>query len=414
MNDDIRHPQLENADEDKNKEPVKKKKGAEKPTDLLEAPDLYSQEEGFAAANAARKPKDKPWAHLSFKNLTKRQRIVASGAAALLLIVGGAGTYALTKNTPKPPPNVATPVVEKAVETPKPTTEASRLTGVQVAPELNKRPVTGIMIENSPDARPQSGLKDAGVIYEAIAEGGITRFLTLFEESQPDHIGPVRSVRPYYVELLLPYDASITHAGGSAAGLAKVRDMGVKDIDHGANGDAFQRSSERYAPHNLYTSMAALDKVSAARGYTNSNVKSLARKPEQPGQPVTAGHIDLNISAPLYNVHYDYDPASNDYKRTLAGKPHTDQRSGTQLAPKVVVALAMEYSQAGIYSVYKTVGSGPVSIFQDGIVQKGSWSRASELEQFTFTDAAGKPVALNPGQTWFSLVKADNAVTYTP
>lgn len=367
------------------------------------------------AAHASLNLRQHHWPHFIFKHATKRERIAGAAMIAVLLLGGGTGLYALNETFNKRGQNVATPVATKVDAQPTaPTTEASKLTGVQISPELNKRPVTGIMIENSPDARPQSGLKDAGIIYEAIAEGGITRFLALHQESQPDYIGPVRSVRPYYVDLLLPFDASLVHAGGSAEGLAKVRSLGVKDLDHGANGGAFQRVRDRYAPHNLYTSTAALDQVSAARGYTTSNVKSFPRKNENPAPQITARSINLNISSTLYNVRYDYDHASNTYKRNMGGKPHTDHRSGQQLAPKTVVALAMSYSRKGIYSVYQTTGNGKIYIFQDGTVQTGTWTKAGEREQFVFKDDAGKPISLNAGQTWFSLVKTPGNVSYGP
>lgn len=415
MNDDIRHPLLEKTAEDKNKQLVTDKTAAAKPTVPLEASGLYGHEEGFAATKAALEPKWKGWFQISLKHGTRKQQIIGGVIIAVLILAGGAGVYAINKNHDKQPPNIATPVAEKIVEPPKSITEASLLTGEQISPELNKRPVVSIQIENSPDARPQSGLQAAGVVYEAIAEGGITRFNASFLESQPDYIGPVRSVRPYYAVLASPFDPIFVHAGGSGAGLAKLQELGLKDLDHGANGGAFQRISERYAPHNLYTSMAALDKASAGRGYTASTVKSLLRKPvAQPSPTITAKAIDLSISSPLYNVHYDYDQASNSYKRSLGGKPHTDQRSGAQLSPKVVVALVMQYSQNGIYSVYQTTGSGSMYVFQDGIIQKGTWTKTGEKEQFTFADEAGKPILLSPGQTWISLMKADNAVTYTP
>lgn len=414
MNDDIRHPQLESAGEDQNKEPITNTQNTVQSTAPLEVPHLYAHEEGFAAAKAGRKFKYAHWPHLVFKHASKREKIVGGAMIAVLLIGGGTGIYALYKSFSGVEPSTPAPVVEKVVAPPKPTTVPSRLTGEQISPELDKRHVTGVMIENSPDARPQSGMKHAGVIYEAVSEGGITRFLCLFQAHKPDYIGPVRSVRPYYVDYLLPYDASLVHAGGSGEGLAKVRNFGVKDIDHGANSGAFQRISQRYAPHNLYTSTAALDKVSASRGFITSKVKSLPRKAQKPGKTITAKAIDVRISSPLYNVHYDYDKASNSYKRIMGGRPHTDQRSGQQLSPKVVVALVMNYSRNGIYSVYKTTGSGPMYVFQNGIVQKGTWKKASERDQLSFTDAAGKPLMLSTGQTWISLVKADNAVSYTP
>lgn len=344
---------------------------------------------------------------------SKKGRIAVIIALLIVVAGGGTGVYAMLN---KKQPVAQAPVVDKKAPEPppKPTTEPSRLTGVPIAIELNKRHVTSIQIENSPDARPQSGLRDAGIVFEAIAEGGITRFNAIYMENQPDYIGPVRSIRPYYVDFFLPFDASIVHAGGSGDGLAKIKQTGAKDIDHGANGQAFQRVSDRYAPHNLYTSMAALDAVSQARGYTTSTFTSLLRKSEKPGQAVTAKAIDFNISSFLYNPHYDYNPATNTYHRSLGGRPHTDQRSGAILEPKVVIALVMAWSQNGVYSVYQTTGSGPVFVFQDGQVQKGTWKKNSAKEQFEFIDEAGQKIALNAGQTWFSVVADAGRVKFVP
>lgn len=378
----------------------------------LEAPHSYTAEEGFVAAKASRKIKEKRFPQSLFSHASKKQKVIAGVMVALVVFGGGGGIYAFTKKE-KPAPATA-PVVQKVEEPPKPTTEPSRLSGIPICFELNKRPVTSIQIENSPDARPQSGLKDAGVVFEAIAEGGITRFNASYLETQPPNIGPVRSVRPYYAVLAAPFDPIFVHAGGSAEGLAKLRELGLKDMDHGANGGAFRRANERFAPHNLYTSMDALDKASQARGYTASAVKGFARKVEQPGQPITARVVDLNISSALYNVHYDYDPANNTYKRVMGGKPHVDQNGGEQLGPKNVVALVMGFSQKGVYSVYQTVGTGKAYVFHDGVVKQASWTKAGEKEQIELKDDAGKVIELNPGQTWFSLVKAANAVTFAP
>lgn len=412
MVDDIRRPRKKSKiAEAQNKQLVQVKTEGQKPS--LEAPYLYEQEDGFVAAGAASNLHHYHWPHLVFKHATKKERVFGIALIAVLVLVGGAGVYALN-NTFNKGSNQAAPIATKINEPTVSATEASKLTGVQITPELNKRPITSVQIENSPDARPQSGLKDAGVVFEAVAEGGITRFNASFQETQPDYIGPVRSVRPYYAALVAPFDPIFVHAGGSGDGLQKLKDLGLKDLDHGANGAAFRRISERYAPHNLYTGTAELDKASAARGYTASNAKSFARKQEKAGQAVTARAIDLVISTALYNAHYDYDQPSNSYKRSEGGQPHTDQRSGQQLAPKTVVALVMNYSQRGIYSLYQTTGSGKAYIFQDGAVQTGTWTKAGDKEQITFTDAAGKPLPLNAGQTWISLVKAENAVTYAP
>lgn len=344
---------------------------------------------------------------------TKKQQLIAAAAfGAVILLVGGF----LILHKPKPAPKPA-PVVkqeEKKVEPPKPTTEASRLTGVQVPPEYNQLPVTGIMIENSPDARPQSGLKDAGVVFEAVAEGGITRFLTLFQEAQPDYVGPVRSVRPYYLQWLQGFDAAVAHVGGSGEALEKIRTDGIKDLDQFYNGGAYQRITQRYAPHNVYTSLGALLSLEKSKGYTSSTFTGFTRKAEKAIVPPTVTSIDFVISGPLYNVHYDYDPDNVSYKRSEGGKPHTDERSGQQLAPKVVIALVMPQGidPDGLHTTYSTIGSGKAYIFQDGGVTEGTWAKAADKEQFQFKDAAGAVIPLNAGQTWISVVGDVADVSY--
>ncbi len=348
-----------------------------------------------------------------FNALSKKQKIIVIAVIVLLLAAISYGAYALFLKKDKPA-EVKQPVAEKKVEPPKPTTEASTLTGIQVPIGSNKRPITSIQIENSPDARPQSGLLQAGVVFEAIAEGGITRFNASFQEAQPDYIGPIRSVRPYYAQLVAPFDPIFVHAGGSGDGLNKLSELGLKDLDHGANGAAFRRVSDRYAPHNLYSSTVDLDKAAQGRGYTSSNAKGFLRKEEVKNQPPTISNITMNISGQLYNTSYAYDAATNTYKRSLAGKPHTDYRSGEQISPKVVVAMVAPWSQNDIYSVYAIIGSGEATIFQDGQMTKGTWTKTADKEQITFKDATGKPIALDAGQTWITLLRSPGELAATP
>lgn len=347
-----------------------------------------------------------------FKSLSKKKKIIVIIALVFLLsgVVAGAW-FVFLKPKPEPPKPVA--AVQPKPEPPKPTTEPSKLTGVEVKIEMNQRPVTAIMIENSPDARPQSGLKEAGVVFEAIAEGGITRFLTLFQEAQPDDIGPVRSVRPYYIDWLHGFDAAVAHVGGSSDGLAKIKAEGIKDLDQFANPAPFRRVSHRYAPHNMYTSMAGLDELSKSKGFTSSKFDGFPRKKEKAITPAQAVSIDFNISGYLYNPHYDYDAATNTYKRSEGGKIHTDAKSGEQLAPKVVIAMVVPYGIAAnrVNSTYATIGSGKAYVFQDGAKIEGTWSKASGAAQVTFVSADGKPIELNPGQTWISVVGSADRVT---
>ncbi len=305
-----------------------------------------------------------------------------------------------------------------------PTTVASPLTGAQVTPEDAARPVTGVMIENSPDARPQSGIQDAGVVFEAIAEGGITRFLTLYQEARPDYVGPVRSLRPYYIDFAVPFDASIAHVGGSPDALAQIRSRapGMKDLDQFFNSGSYWRVSTRYAPHNVYTSFDKLDALNAQKGFTTSNVQVWPRKVEKKVTAVpTAKSINLNISSYYYNNHYEYDAATNSYLRSEGGAAHlatTSQNDAApqQLHPKVVIALVVPYSivdSAG-HSGYNTNGSGEAYVFQDGGVTVGSWSKTSRASQFAFKDSAGADIKLNPGQTWVTLLAKSSLLSYTP
>jgi hypothetical protein len=273
------------------------------------------------------------------------------------------------------------------------------------------------MIENSPDARPQSGLDQASIVFEAIAEAGITRFLALYQDNYPGTLGPVRSSRPYFLDWAMAFDASYAHVGGSPDALQRIKDIGTKDLDQFFNPGPYHRVSFRFAPHNMYTSLQGLADRAAEKGWTKSTFTPLVRKEkEEPNKAPTAKSINFAISGPTYNVHYDYDPARNAYARSMGGAVHIDNETKQQLAPKVVIALVMPYSLMadGYHSAYQTIGSGPMFVFQDGNVTQGTWSKGNPQDQFAFKDAAGKDLALNPGQTWISVVADPTKVNYQP
>lgn len=378
------------------------------------APDNEDQgSESMSKKPNKRKQKSDHGLLATFNKLTKQQKIIAISAIVGLLIAAGGLVwwFVLKPEHPQPTP----PVAQKEEEPPAPTTVPSRLTGMQVEPKLNDLPTTGVMIENSPDARPQSGLQEAGVVYEAISEGGITRFLALYLESKPSHIGPVRSVRPYYLDFLAPYDAPLAHAGGSAPALAQLRSQKFKDLEAFQNADTYQRVTNRYAPHNLYTSREKLLALQKKKGWTKSTFTGFVRKTtEEPDAKPTAKSIDFKISSFLYNPHFDYDAKTNSYLRKMAGKPHVDEKTGKRIAPKVVIAIVTKHHYQGIYSVYGATGSGTAYIFQDGKVVKGVWEKRNRKDQYRFGDANGSPLALNAGQTWLSFVSSNDAVVYRP
>lgn len=343
------------------------------------------------------------WAKL--RTWIKTHKKLSLIIAGLFLVVVASGVAAFVYfNQPKPEAPKPVAVVKKAAPPP---VYYSPLTGIKVDSDTaTKQAVTAIMIENSPDARPQSGLKDAGVIYEAIAEGGITRFLTLHQEDKPQLIGPVRSLRMYYVDWLAPYNASVAHVGGSAAALAEIRNGNYRDIDQFFNAGSYWRATDRYAPHNVYTSFAKLDTLNAYKGYTTSSFTGFKRIDGKAVETPNATAITINISGPLYNTSYTYDKEHNRYNRNLAGVPHLD-REGGQITPSVVIALNVDMTRVmedGYRESITTTGSGSATIFQNGTVQNVTWTKKDRASQIMFTDVEGKEVPLVRGQTWISAV----------
>lgn len=335
-------------------------------------------------------------------------------AAIFLLIAGCLLTSSLVVvvllyQSPKAvaPHGIAT---NKATSTPKPIVYYSPLTGAPVPDQASTQlAVTGIMIENSPDARPQSGLKSAGVVFEAIAEGGITRFLTLFQESKPQLVGPVRSVRQYYVDWVAPFQASVAHVGGSKYALNEIRNGTYRDIDQFFNSGTYWRATDRAAPHNVYTSFERLDTLNVKKGYTTSTFTAWPRTNGTPSKTPNAATIDVNISGATYNSHYAYDAVTNTYPRSEGGAPHNDREAG-QLAPSVVIVMNTVMNrvlQDGYREQITTIGSGKAYIFQNGVIIEATWTKADRGSQITFTGADGKEIPLNRGQTWITAVPSN-------
>lgn len=326
----------------------------------------------------------------------------------IVLIAGTSATaWYLYQSQPVPEP------YKPAAVAPKPEPEPvyySPLTGVEVPNESDtKRAVTAIMLENSPDARPQSGLKESGVVYEAIAEGGITRFLALYQQEKPSLVGPVRSLRMYYVDWLAPYDASVAHVGGSAASLREIRNGNYRDIDQFFNPNTYWRATDRWAPHNVYTNFSRIDSLNKQKGYTSSNPKVFARTDTDKAETPTATRINVTMSSALYNSSYAYNSKTNTYDRSQGGAPHTDREKG-RISPRVVIVMKSPMTlvhEDGWRQQYRTTGTGQATIFQDGTVTQATWHKASRSDQIRFTDDNNKEIKLARGQTWISIVPSD-------
>lgn len=360
--------------------------------------------------DSAGKQQTKKWWQLDWPP-SKRQ-IIAS-VVIVVLTVGGAGVFALTRR-----PALAQPIVVSGTARPRPI--VSPLTGLPTTKAGAKLPITGVMIENTPDARPQSGLSSAGVVYEAIAEAGITRFLALYQSNGPINLGPVRSARPYFLRWADGYQAAYAHVGGSPEALSDINQWGIRDIGQFGNPSYYHRINTRYAPHNMYTSLSQLSSLEKSKGYTTSTFQGFTRKRDQPSKSPTATTISMDISYSDYSVLYKYDSKTNRYLRFEGGQPQIDANNNKQLAPNVVVALVIPYSYGAIdtsgayYSVYNNLGSGPAYIFEDGGVVKATWQKASLTSPLRLIGANGKDVPLDAGQTWLTALSSSNELSYQP
>lgn len=335
----------------------------------------------------------------------------AAGALGWTLAKPKPTVVTATKSTPVPSP---TPV-------PTPVTMASPLTGVLLTPQQAGRPITAVVIENHPDARPQSGLGDAGVVYEANAEGGITRFLAFFLDNRPASIGPVRSLRTYFVDWALEFNAPVAHAGGNADALDLVSPLGMKDMNAlSFAADAFFRQHDRNVAteHTLYTNSDKLDALEARLGFAKpSSFTPSPRKVDAPSAAPAHPNIHIEFSYAGYQVDYRYDASTNDYARSLAGVPHVDRITGKQIHVKNVVVEMMPTSHGTTRTgeqtvIMGTVGRGAGWVMRDGDVTPITWIKDSHSARTKLVDVTGTDVALDAGNTWYSIVPVGNNVSF--
>lgn len=410
MFDDIKIPGSKKTEEDATRDlpPVKDPTdlGPPPPPEISQVPLEPEVETTAQPDRGTAKFTDFSW------TFSKRTSLIMGSIAAILLI---GGFFAVSQTRPA---GMAGGSISKKLPRKKPvdTRVASNLTGELVEPTLNSRAVIGVMIENGLKARPQSGLAEAGIVFEAIAEGGITRFLALYQANEPELIGPVRSARPYYVQWCGSYDCVYSHVGGSPEALAFIRSSGTRDLDEFANSGAYRRVSSRSAPHNVYTSSAKLQQLATSKGFNSSTFTTIPRKADTPSKTPNASSVSVNISSTNYNSTYAYEPSTNSYIRSQNGAPHTStnaQNVPLPIKPKVLIALTVGYGVArDKHSQYATIGTGSGMVFQDGVATPVTWAKADTKAPITFTNAAGQPFPLNAGQTWIVAVANSTMVSH--
>ncbi len=288
--------------------------------------------------------------------------------------------------------------------------------GVYVpADQANNYPVA-VMIENLVSSRPPSGLAKANLVYEALVEGGITRFMAVYAGNvNVKEIGPVRSARPYYLDWALEYNAMYVHVGGSPEAIANIKTYNVLDLNQFYNSPNFWRDSNRQAPHNLYTSSELLayglrDKnPEMPAKYTSWKFKDDAALVDR---PTVDKSVVIDFSSFNYKVEYKYDKEKNDYLRYLAGQIHKDKDEAEIRAKNVVVQKVKTRLADAERLAMDTVGQGEAIIFRDGVATVGRWEKSAREKRTIFFDTQGREIQFNAGTTWIEIVPTDRDIVY--
>ncbi len=293
----------------------------------------------------------------------------------------------------------------------------SSLDGTMVSKEDADRHPLGIMVENHLDARPQLGLSAASIVYEAIAEGGITRFLAVYGPRGGEKIGPVRSARIYYVDWIREYNGYYAHVGGNYDALQKIKKDGILDLDQFANPAAYWRDYSRKvsSEHTMYTATSKLygaagdKKYSATNDFSPYKFKTDLALDSRP----TAQAVTINFGNTTYNVAYTYDRTNNQYLRAQAGSSHMDAATNTQLSAKNVVVQVVKRSSTVTEIneqgwIMDTVGSGEASVFLDGKEIKATWRKENDKARTKFYDkVSSAEIEFNPGTTWIEILSPE-------
>ncbi len=367
---------------------------------------------------------------------------VAVAAIAANLIPGvqgspfGAGTARATASTPlaateaPTPTPVPTPApTPTPTPTPVPTPEPTPvlvpapLTGVLVAPEAAAYLPLAVMIDDHSAARPQSGLSEASVVWQAPAEGGIPRYMAVFQETPPTLVGPIRSARYYYIAWAAELRALYVHVGGSPQSLATLASKGRGQLVYNADefrwgGRLIWRIRERPAPHNTYSDGAHLRELATALGATDGPIEpAWTFAPDAPlEQRPDGGSITFSYSTS--KIEYAYDARANAYVRSVTKEsPQVDAASGTTIAPKNVIVMLMSFGPLDDGHPDKkrleadVIGSGAAWIATNGRTVQGTWKKTALTEPTRFFDAGGNPVTLTVGQTFINVMARGTKVT---
>lgn len=284
--------------------------------------------------------------------------------------------------------------------------------------EKARRRALAVIIDNTPEARPQTGLEYADVILELPVEGGITRFLAIITQEEAELVGPVRSARPYIIDAAHDYDAILVHAGGSLEALEAIERDNMNHMDEISGSlnvqSAFWRIPDRTKPHNLYGSVESLRQAAVKEKYNLSPrpfpYPYLEKDKEVSGDKVE----DITIFYPNRDceVRYLYDSGKKAYIRYTAGKPHLTEKGEQLLAANIIIQFVpYRYTDGDGHLEMILHGQGKALFFREGKVEEGNWYKTPG-KSTSFNDKNGKKVEMLPGPIWIQVVNNSTRIDY--
>lgn len=354
------------------------------------------------------------------------------GSAPATPIPSAASVVAVaTPGAVSPAPSASTPHPD-ASASPTPSTipwfdpAVADLTGVRTDPALAHRLPLAVLIDDNRIARPQSGFNSASIVYQAPADGGETRYMLVFQEGDVAQIGPVRSARYYFLYWATEVRAAIAHYGGerrSRAHLATWDGERFTDVDAlGRGAKAYRRVASRKAPHNGYTSTTALRAMARKLGGPGSAPADVYRRTFVAPADASPLPASQRIRIPYRTgvVEYRFDPGSDLYRRYLDGKRQVDPGDGKAVDTRNVVVMYMSFKTdtkvepGHSRPIIGNIGSGRATVFREGRLTEGTWSKADEEAPTRLLDSSGIEIPLVTGRTYFQIVPLDAKVTSGP
>jgi hypothetical protein len=325
--------------------------------------------------------------------------------ASAVFTVGAHASTTTTTSSTSSTTTTTTPVVAK----PRP---VAPLTGLAYPKRLLKnRSALTIKIDNTPQAHPQFGVQDADVVYEEIVEGGITRLAAIFNSHVPSIVGPVRSVRRTDREIVFPIGGIFAFSGGAEYAVKSIETAPVKLYDQSNAGSSMYRDPSRPAPHNLLANGVLLMAKDGKPRPPPALFTYLAGKKTFQGPAVRAFTVGFESG---FAATYDWNTATKSWDRSIFGAPDVSAE-GVRLSPKNVIVMTVNYvGGVGVIDSYaQLVGTGPVAVFSQGRVERGTWSRANLRQRTIYKNAQGRIIDLTPGQTWVELMSTGESVSVT-